>query len=87
MGAYTCQYGVVHKMCRCPTPHYINCDKVEEHSKNVFVPQWGVPKPDDNGAGELAELRVIKHYLDEGRVDLAAQRLQLMIIARETKHL
>jgi len=20
MGAYTCQFGTVHKMCRCPTP-------------------------------------------------------------------
>ncbi len=31
MGAYTCQFGFVHKVCRCPTPHTIACDKVAEH--------------------------------------------------------
>jgi len=31
MGAYTCEYGVVHKVCRCPTPHTIKCDNVVEH--------------------------------------------------------
>lgn len=33
MGAYTCEFGVVHKMCRCPTQHFVKCDKVEEHSQ------------------------------------------------------
>lgn len=33
MGAYTCQYGVVHKTCRCPTPHTIVCDKPLEHNR------------------------------------------------------
>lgn len=31
MGAYTCEFGVVHRMCRCPKPHTIKCDKVDEH--------------------------------------------------------
>ena len=31
MGAYTCEFGVVHSMCRCPTPHAIKCDVPEEH--------------------------------------------------------
>lgn len=25
MGAYTCQHGTVHRMCRCPEPHTIAC--------------------------------------------------------------
>lgn len=25
MGAYTCEFNVVHKVCRCPTPHTIKC--------------------------------------------------------------
>lgn len=32
MGAYTCEYGVVHKVCRCRTPHTISCNVPEEHS-------------------------------------------------------
>lgn len=39
MGAYTCEYGVVHKTCRCPTPHTIRCDKVEEHKDINYVPK------------------------------------------------
>lgn len=31
MGAYTCEFGVVHKMCRCPTEHTIKCDVPAEH--------------------------------------------------------
>lgn len=30
MGAYTCQYGTVHKTCRCPTPHTISCPDPEK---------------------------------------------------------
>lgn len=32
MGAFTCEFGVVHKTCRCPTPHTIKCDKPQEHN-------------------------------------------------------
>lgn len=39
MGAYTCEYGVVHKVCRCPTPHTIKCDKVAEHSGIGYTPK------------------------------------------------
>jgi hypothetical protein len=39
MGAYTCEYGVVHKVCRCPTPHTIKCDKVAEHSGTGYTPK------------------------------------------------
>lgn len=39
MGAYTCEFGVVHKVCRCPTPHTIKCDKVEEHSGAGYEPK------------------------------------------------
>lgn len=39
MGAYTCEFGVVHKVCRCPTPHTIKCDKVEEHKGHNHVPK------------------------------------------------
>lgn len=39
MGAYTCEFGVVHKVCRCPTPHTIKCDKVEEHKGANYVPK------------------------------------------------
>jgi hypothetical protein len=31
MGAYTCQFGFVHKVCRCPTPHTIVCDRPNGH--------------------------------------------------------
>lgn len=31
MGAYTCQFGVVHKRCRCPKPHTMKCDVPDEH--------------------------------------------------------
>lgn len=31
MGAYTCQFGIVHKTCRCPTQHTIKCDQPEKH--------------------------------------------------------
>ena len=39
MGAYACEFGVVHKVCRCPTPHTMVCDKVEEHKGNNYVPK------------------------------------------------
>lgn len=39
MGAYTCEFGVVHKVCRCPTPHTIKCDKVAEHSGTGYEPK------------------------------------------------
>lgn len=39
MGAYTCEFGVVHKVCRCPTPHTIKCDKVAEHSGSGYEPK------------------------------------------------
>lgn len=32
MGAYTCEFGVVHKVCRCPTPHTIKCDVPGQHA-------------------------------------------------------
>jgi hypothetical protein len=31
MGAYTCEFGVVHKVCRCREPHKIVCDVPEQH--------------------------------------------------------
>jgi hypothetical protein len=37
MGAYTCEFGVIHKVCRCPTPHTIKCDVPEEHGKEKTV--------------------------------------------------
>jgi len=40
MGAYTCQFGVVHKTCRCPTPHTIACDKVNEHAPHNEHGTW-----------------------------------------------
>lgn len=42
MGAYTCEFGVVHKMCRCPTPHTIKCDVPDEHG-SPFVDVVGKP--------------------------------------------
>ncbi len=36
MGAYTCEFGVVHKMCRCPTPHTIKCDVPSEHGSPLI---------------------------------------------------
>lgn len=38
MAAYTCEYGYVHKMCRCPTPHKIRCDVPNEHG-NEYKPK------------------------------------------------
>lgn len=38
MGAYTCQFGIVHKMCRCPTPHTIVCDAPLEHGGTSHLP-------------------------------------------------
>lgn len=37
MGAYTCEFGVVHKVCRCPTPHTIKCDKPKEHGPETAL--------------------------------------------------
>ena len=31
MGAYTCEFGIVHKRCRCPQPHTIKCDVPDQH--------------------------------------------------------
>lgn len=38
MGAYTCEFGVVHKVCRCPTPHTVKCDVPSEHEAQAAVP-------------------------------------------------
>jgi len=38
MGAYTCEYGVIHKVCRCPTPHTIKCDTPMEHGGTPHIP-------------------------------------------------
>lgn len=35
MGAYTCEFGVVHKMCRCPKPHTVKCDKPWSHRPSI----------------------------------------------------
>lgn len=35
MGAYTCEYGVVHKMCRCPTPHTVKCNVPWKHKPSI----------------------------------------------------
>lgn len=37
MGAYTCEYGVVHKMCRCPKEHTIKCDQPVSHGGTAYV--------------------------------------------------
>lgn len=53
MGAYTCEYGVVHEVCRCPTPHTIKCDRVVEHkpaenlSEAVCLIWWNIHEPHD----------------------------------------
>lgn len=39
MGAYTCEFGVVHKICRCPTPHQIKCDIPAEHRNPDYEPK------------------------------------------------
>lgn len=36
MGAFMCEFNVVHKMCRCPKSHTIKCDKPLEHSLNTL---------------------------------------------------
>jgi hypothetical protein len=30
MGAYTCEFGTIHKRCRCPIPHTISCPTPKE---------------------------------------------------------
>lgn len=35
MGAYTCEFGVVHRMCRCPEPHTIKCDVPKDHTEKM----------------------------------------------------
>lgn len=35
MGAYTCEYGIVHKVCRCPMPHKIKCDVSWKHKPSI----------------------------------------------------
>lgn len=58
MGAYTCQYGVVHKTCRCPTPHTIACDVPKEHNPaieqevDVTVPYARCPRLKNNELGK-----------------------------------
>ena len=37
MGAYTCQFGTVHKMCRCPTPHSIPCPTPDKCSETRYI--------------------------------------------------
>jgi hypothetical protein len=41
MGAYTCQYGTVHKRCRCPEPHAIRCPTpaVCDNEGTAYVPR------------------------------------------------
>lgn len=40
MGAYTCEFGVVHKVCRCPDPHSIKCDVPSVHGGNPVTGEW-----------------------------------------------
>lgn len=35
MGIHVCQFGVTHKVCRCPETHEIKCNKVSEHQPAV----------------------------------------------------
>lgn len=77
MGAYTCQYGVVHKMCRCPEPHTIQCDKVKEHS-NFQTTSYPTT---------VEDLKLILHLIETDRIEWAKTILNSMIIARESKTL
>ena len=36
MGAYTCEFGVVHKRCRCREAHTIKCDVPDEHKPETY---------------------------------------------------
>lgn len=54
MGAYTCQHGTVHKMCRCPEPHTINCPTPVECQKTDTVDIKAALHVD---AGDLKMLR------------------------------
>lgn len=57
MGAYTCEYGIVHKTCRCPTPHAIKCDVPLEH---------GMPKFEEVEHSPLYMCLVLRQKLDTG---------------------
>jgi hypothetical protein len=51
MGAYTCQFGVVHKMCRCPKPHKISCNTPELHRpvEEEYEPKHRKDDDEDTG--------------------------------------
>lgn len=45
MGAHTCQFGTVHKMCRCPKQHSIVCPTPVECKASSYKPKH---KKEDN---------------------------------------
>jgi hypothetical protein len=49
MGAYTCEYGVVHKICRCREEHTIKCDRPFVHGLvEVYQPKHRDDVPPDS---------------------------------------
>lgn len=73
MGAYTCEFGVVHKTCRCPEPHTIKCTTPDAHAQfggkhkaNVTPTKRRVVLKD----GQVADLAwLMQHVLDSGVTD------------------
>lgn len=47
MGAHICQFGKVHKMCRCTRVHTISCPTPEECAKNEHDPYVGKHRKPD----------------------------------------
>jgi len=37
MGAYTCEFGKVHKRCRCHKAHTIKCNTPDVHAPNAYA--------------------------------------------------
>lgn len=79
MGAYRCEFGIVHKVCRCPTPHTIKCDRPSIHAREQrakpidaeHAPCWRIVN-EDLGKHELHEPHEFwytssggGHYLDQ----------------------
>lgn len=68
MGAYTCEFGVVHRVCRCPKTHTIKCDKPDEHHNLEYVPKHRkeTPKRSDLTQSERAAYQaMLAHEYDE----------------------
>lgn len=68
MGAHKCEFGVVHKVCRCPESHTIKCDKAAEHAFASPGPDHNKISPTHAPCYRLSTGKIGKHEAHESHV-------------------